>query len=84
MRLINTKTLKLIEVFENEAMPYVALSHTWGMNGTEVSFQEMHSGQPNVNKQGYRKIEQFCKQVALDGNEFTWVDTCCMFAALSR
>jgi len=76
MRLINTQTLKLIEVFESDAKPYAILSHTWGAE--EVSFQEMQSGQPDINKEGYRKIKDSCIRAALDGYEFNWVDTCCM------
>lgn len=50
MRLIDTKMLKLVEVFEHDAEPYAILSHTWGAE--EVSFQEMQGGAPDVNKQG--------------------------------
>jgi hypothetical protein len=76
MRLIDTKTLKLTEVFEKDAEPYAILSHTWGAE--EVSFQEMQSGRPDTNKEGWRKIEASCAQAALNGYKFNWVDTCCM------
>jgi hypothetical protein len=54
MRLIDTTMLKLVEVFEHETKPCAILSHTWELE--EVSFQEMQSNVPDVNKQGYRKI----------------------------
>jgi hypothetical protein len=78
MKLINTRTLKLTDVFESGAKPYAILSHTWGT--AEVSFQEMQSGQLDEEKEGYCKIKNSCRQAALDGYEFNWVDTCCMFA----
>lgn len=76
MRLINTKTLKLIETFEHDIEPYAILSHTWGSE--EVSFQEMQSGVLDTRKQGYRKIVNCCRQAVVDGYGFAWVDTCCM------
>lgn len=78
MRLINTKTLQLTEVFEKDAKPYAILSHTWGAE--EVSFQEIQSGRPDTSKEGYRKIADSCRQAAKYGYEFNWVDTCCMLS----
>lgn len=76
MRLINTKTLELTEAGENDAKPYAILSHTWG--NEEISFQEIQSEEVDIEKEGYRKIIDSCKQAVLDGYEFIWIDTCCM------
>jgi hypothetical protein len=75
MRLINTKTLGLVEFFENDAPKYAILSHTWGAE--EVSFPEMLGGQ-GTSKKGYAKIKGCCAQALLDGYAYVWIDTCCM------
>jgi hypothetical protein len=56
---------------------YAILSHTWGEDGDEVTFEDLmdHTGK---NKAGYAKI-QFCgEQAAKDGLQHFWVDTCCI------
>lgn len=56
---------------------YAIMSHTWGEDGQEVTFQEMTelSGKSNA---GYQKI-RFCgEQAARDGLRYFWVDTCCI------
>jgi hypothetical protein len=56
---------------------YAILSHTWGLEEDEVSFQDIYG--PTVSlKPGYRKIE-FCRhQAAKDNLTHFWVDTCCI------
>ncbi|KAI9857277.1 MAG: hypothetical protein M1813_008315 [Trichoglossum hirsutum] len=57
--------------------PYAILSHTWGSDDEEVTFNDLTNG-TGKNKPGYRKI-RFCrKQAANDGLQFFWVDTCCI------
>ncbi|KIN03538.1 hypothetical protein OIDMADRAFT_177691 [Oidiodendron maius Zn] len=57
--------------------PYAILSHTWGKDNEEVTFQDFTQGVGN-SKVGYRKI-RFCKeQAARDGIRYVWVDTCCI------
>lgn len=76
MRLINTRTLKLEEFFDN--IPhYAILSHTWG--DEEVTFQNMCSLNPMVKAGlGYEKITKTC-QLALNRNiRYAWIDTCCI------
>src|ERR1700728_1022808 len=56
---------------------YAILSHTWGSDEDEVTFEDLgtRSGQ---NKAGYAKI-RFCGQQAQkDGVSHFWVDTCCI------
>lgn len=69
MWLINTTTLELKYFIFNDEMPrYTVLSHTW--EDEELTFQEWNtitkqsdSAEANVlkKKQGYRKIQQFCR-----------------------
>jgi hypothetical protein len=57
--------------------PYAILSHTWGADGDEVTFQDIieHIGK---NKVGYAKIQFCANQAANDGLHYFWVDTCCI------
>jgi hypothetical protein len=56
---------------------YAILSHTWGEEDHEVSFQEMQDGTA-LSKQGYLKIELCVQQAKRDGLDYSWVDTCCI------
>jgi hypothetical protein len=57
--------------------PYAILSHTWGPDNEEVTFQDVEAG-AGQGKAGYRKIE-FCAEKAwADGLRFFWIDTCCI------
>jgi hypothetical protein len=65
MRLLNTSTLKVEEVFEEKVTrQYAILSHTWG--DEEVTFQDM-LGRPPSHKKGYQKLLYSCKQAERDG-----------------
>ncbi len=57
--------------------PYAILSHTWGTDEDEITFDEFGQGLGKA-KAGYAKI-QFCrKQAQKDQLEYFWVDTCCI------
>ena len=64
--------------FCDEAIPsYAILSHTWGADTEEVTFDDLING-TGKDKPGYEKI-RFCgEQAALDGLEYCWIDTCCI------
>jgi hypothetical protein len=56
---------------------YAILSHTWGGDDEEVTYNDMIEGSGKF-KTGHRKI-QFCgEQAARDGLQYFWVDTCCI------
>jgi Heterokaryon incompatibility protein (HET) len=56
---------------------YAILSHTWGEDIEEVSFNDMMDG-TGMSKPGYDKI-QFCgEQARRDGLQYFWIDTCCI------
>jgi Heterokaryon incompatibility protein (HET) len=62
---------------ENEKLQYAILSHTWGEDGDEVTFDDLNKG-TGAHKEGYKKIS-FCAQQALrDRIHYIWVDTCCI------
>ncbi|KAG9230124.1 heterokaryon incompatibility protein-domain-containing protein [Amylocarpus encephaloides] len=80
MRLLKQKNdsdIDLMEFFEDNIPPYAILSHTWGVDGEEVTFKELID-RTGKNKVGYNKI-RFCeKQAKSDGLQYFWVDTCCI------
>lgn len=57
---------------------YAILSHTWGDDDDEVTYDDMIHGTAESKAGGYRKI-RFCgEQAARDGLRYFWVDTCCI------
>jgi hypothetical protein len=62
----------------DEIIPlYAILSHTWGLDAEEVTFDDLTNG-TGKNKHGYKKI-QFCAERAVkDGLKYFWIDTCCI------
>ncbi|KAL9607639.1 MAG: hypothetical protein Q9167_007462 [Letrouitia subvulpina] len=57
--------------------PYAILSHTWGADEDEITFDNLKEGSTK-GKAGYEKI-LFCgKQARKDGLHYFWVDTCCI------
>jgi hypothetical protein len=57
--------------------PYAILSHTWGEDDEEVTFEDLKDGSGKT-KNGYKKL-RFCgQQAARDGLQYFWVDTCCI------
>ena len=64
-------------VGDDTVPPYAILSHTWGADTEEVTFEDLTSG-TGKHKIGYRKI-LFCgEQAQQNGLEYFWVDTCCI------
>jgi len=57
--------------------PYAILSHTWGADADEVTFEDLTNG-TGKNKPGYEKI-RFCgEQARQDDLQYFWIDTCCI------
>ncbi|KAE9363034.1 hypothetical protein N431DRAFT_423438 [Stipitochalara longipes BDJ] len=71
--------LSLTRDLINNIPPYAILSHTWGVDEEEVTFQDLSNGSEQArSKVGYRKI-LFCgEQAARDNLQYFWVDTCCI------
>ncbi|KAI1275681.1 kinesin light chain 1, partial [Xylaria sp. FL0933] len=57
--------------------PYAILSHTWGPDNQEVTYEDIKTGQ-GKHKDGYSKIRFCAEQAARDGLKHFWVDTCCI------
>jgi len=57
--------------------PYAILSHTWGADAEEVTFEDLTNG-TGMDKPGYEKI-RFCgEQARQNGLQYFWIDTCCI------
>jgi hypothetical protein len=57
--------------------PYAILSHRWGKENEEVTFEDMEKG-TGKKKTGYKKL-LFCgEQAWKDGLQHFWIDTCCI------
>jgi hypothetical protein len=91
MRLLDTMTLQLVSFRENEIPPYAILSHCWGADEEEVTFQDIQdlkasirndpaamSTHPVTNKIGFAKIRHSAKIAVGSGLGFIWIDTCCI------
>lgn len=81
MRLLrhsDTGKFSLTDDFGNGAIPpYAILSHTWGEDSEEVTFDDLTNG-IGKDKPGYEKI-RFCgEQARQDKLKYFWVDTCCI------
>jgi hypothetical protein len=89
MRLIDAASLKLVSKRDDELPPYAILSHTWGSDEDEVSFEEMQSfstsfrkstlfTHPVARKAGFAKIQQSARLALSQGLQYIWIDTCCI------
>ena len=82
MRLVrrsNSGEFSLTEDFvsKDTIPPYAMLSHTWGADAEEVTFEDLTNG-TGKDKPGYKKI-LFCgEQARQDNLQHFWVDTCCI------
>ncbi|KAI1816171.1 HET-domain-containing protein [Poronia punctata] len=79
MRLLNARSLRLKEFFDDDEVPdYAILSHTWG--DEEVSLQDMKSldAEQLRKKAGFDKIRNFCITARRRGWAWVWIDTCCI------
>src|SRR6185295_7692950 len=59
--------------------PYAILSHTWGAEADEVTFDDLTNGTgTGTSKPGYEKIRFCAEQARQDGLGYFWIDTCCI------
>jgi hypothetical protein len=80
MRLLqrsDTGEITLTRDLHNELPPYAILSHSWGPDAEELTFQDITSGLGNE-KAGYKKIRFCAEQAQQNGLQYCWVDTCCI------
>lgn len=64
--------------FSDEDIPlYAIVSHTWGADAEEVTFEDLING-TGKDKPGYKKIRFCAEQANLDDLQYFWIDTCCI------
>jgi hypothetical protein len=81
MRLLRVSSDEVVlEPFEQKELPpYAILSHTWGEDGEEISYQELVGDSDEYKKKaGYAKLRFMIDQVKKEGLEWLWIDTCCI------
>ncbi|KAK3670382.1 hypothetical protein LTR78_009735 [Recurvomyces mirabilis] len=81
MRLINNSEdgpLSLTKDLHDDSIPpYAILSHTWGADDEELTYQDLCNG-TGKDKAGYAKLDFCVQQAKKDGLEYCWIDTCCI------
>lgn len=88
MRLIETSTLRLVSRRDDDIPRYAILSHTWGSDEEEVTFQDFTDamGRRQVplfpssvsRRPGFIKIQRAAELAKSHGYRYIWVDTCCI------
>ncbi|KAL9095674.1 MAG: hypothetical protein Q9165_002106 [Trypethelium subeluteriae] len=78
LEILSNGDFRLTKKFLDNAIPrYAILSHRWGDESQEVTYEDMAEGL-GQSKPGYEKIK-FCGQQAVrDGLQYFWVDSCCI------
>ena len=69
--------LTITEFNENTKPPYAILSHRWGNDTDEVTFEDL-ARKAGKDKPGYTKIRYCGEQARHDGLQYFWIDTCCI------
>ena len=77
LQLNEQNELSLIERSGDNVPEYAILSHTWGADGEEVTYDDLLKG-TGKHKQGYDKLRFCANQAHLDGLKHVWIDTCCI------
>ena len=80
MRLLKVDSHGGLVLTKDEATPpaaYAILSHTWGADDDEVTFDDIEK-KTGKNKVGYKKLRFCANQAKKDGLDYCWVDTCCI------
>lgn len=77
MRLLNVHKLQT-ESKSPSTGDYAILSHTWGAEEDEVTFQDLQEPDERSKKKGWSKILGCCEQAKSDGIDWVWIDTCCI------
>jgi hypothetical protein len=67
----------LVERDVDDMPHYGILSHTWGADREEVTYEDLKNG-TGTEKKGYDKIRFCAEQSDRDGLRYFWIDTCCI------
>ncbi|KAK7446256.1 hypothetical protein VKT23_014461 [Stygiomarasmius scandens] len=75
MRLLNTKTYKVVEFYTDIPL-YAILSHTWEKK--EVTFQDIQNLRIAKRKAGWSKVQNACRHACEYTFDWIWIDSCCI------
>ena len=82
MRFLETDTLQFVQVPDSEILleknNYAILTHRWGADEDEITFDDISSSTYGSNKKGFAKLKNFCTTASSRGFRYGWVDTCCI------
>jgi hypothetical protein len=80
MRLIDVRDFSLHTFYGDATPPYAILSHTWLQADEEVTFAAITDVTNTAWRRlpGAQKIIFTCKQAAVHGLRYAWIDTCCI------
>jgi hypothetical protein len=90
MRLVDTSKLTLVTKHDSNIPPYAILSHTWGDDDDELTFQDLQTlkasqwnpddGAPAAlaMKPGFVKLQSAAAMAQSRGYQYLWIDTCCI------
>ena len=82
MRFLNTQTLRFEQIPDSELHleenQYAILSHRWGANEDEITFDDIRSSKQFTNKKSFSKVKGFCQIASSVNFQYGWVDTCCI------
>jgi hypothetical protein len=85
MRLLKTETCELVEAKDlpRPFPDYAILSHTWISPEGEITYQDMKERMEYIKngtfkREGWSKLEEYCRRAKSDGWMWAWMDTCCI------
>ena len=79
MRLLHREddgSFSLTEFIGHDTPRYAILSHTWGADSQEVTYQDIMQNTGH-DKNGYKKIQFCADETEVNSLKYFWVDTCC-------
>lgn len=81
MRLLRREddgSFSLTEFIGHDTPRYAILSHTWGADNQEVTYQDTLQNMGHK-KNGYKKLHFCADQTKANYLKYLWVDTCCRY-----
>ena len=76
MRLLNARTLQLVEFKNHNPPKYAIVSHRWEQH--EIVFEDLRSGNLDHASASYYKLDGSRRRALEYGCEWLWLDTCCI------
>ncbi|KAL1793766.1 hypothetical protein ACET3X_008748 [Alternaria dauci] len=75
---LGNDSFRLVYRVDEQIPPYAILSHTWGREEDELTYQDLVNGTYKTKDLGYRKLQFCAREAADDGLKYFWIDTCCI------